>query len=116
MIDVDISINNLPTEQGRFVVFVRDITGKKQLEEQIIHAQRMESIGRLAAGVAHDFNNLLSPILGYTEMMMFGLNDASSNRSMLDEVKKAAERAKDLIRQLMSFSRRQAIETRKNKS
>lgn len=70
VIDVDVSVNNLPTEKNSFVVFVRDATEKKQLERHVIQAQRMESIGRLAAGIAHDFNNLLSPILGYTEIMM----------------------------------------------
>ncbi|WP_051283909.1 PAS domain-containing hybrid sensor histidine kinase/response regulator [Desulforegula conservatrix] len=112
VIDVDVSVNNLPTEKNSFVVFVRDITEKKQLEEHVIQAQRMESIGRLAAGIAHDFNNLLSPILGYTEMMMLSSQGESAQRPMLDEIKKAAERSKDLIRQLMAFSRKQVIETK----
>lgn len=110
LIDVDICINSLPTEDGRFVVFIRDVTDRKQLEEQVIRAQKMESIGRLAAGIAHDFNNLLSPILGYTEMMMLASKSKGEEQPMLDEIRKAAERSKELVRQLMTFSRKQVIE------
>ena len=90
----------------------RDISERKQaerererLEEQLRHAQKMEAIGTLAGGIAHDFNNILAAIIGYTEIM---LGDASSPSGMRDSLKlvlKAAMRAKDLVRQILVFSR-----------
>jgi PAS domain S-box-containing protein len=95
-------------EKGRIEgVFAaaRDITERKILESQLHHAQKLEAIGTLAGGIAHDFNNILSPIIGYTEMAMDGLDDSSSSMYELDQVLTAANRAKDLVRQILSFSR-----------
>ncbi len=92
------------------VVNSRDITGRKELEEQFQQAQKMESVGRLAGGIAHDFNNLLVPILGFTELSMLSLRPDSILYANLSQVKQAGERAADLTRQILAFSRRQVLE------
>ncbi len=91
---------------------VRDMTGQRQLETQLIQAQKMESIGRLAGGVAHDFNNLLTPILGYTELVLNNLAESDPQAAHLREVYKAAENAKNLTRQLLAFGRKQVMQLR----
>jgi PAS domain S-box-containing protein len=87
----------------------QDITGRKNLEEQLRQAQKMEGIGRLAGGVAHDFNNLLTGILGYSELNFSKLAPGDPVRADLNEIKKLAERAASLTRQLLVFSRRQIL-------
>jgi signal transduction histidine kinase len=82
---------------------------RRKIEEQFRHAQKMEAIGRLAGGVAHDFNNLLTVITGYSEMLRSGLSVDDPVRSALEEIGKAAERGGTLTRQLLIFSRRQAL-------
>jgi len=82
-----------------------DITERKQLEQQLIQSQKLESIGTLAGGIAHDFNNILMAILGYAEILTMKLPPESSERSYLDQIRKAANRAKDLVRQILTFSR-----------
>ncbi len=83
----------------------------RQLEAQLIQAQKMEGIGRLAGGVAHDFNNLLTAILGYADLMESQLEDEGL-RSELREIRLAGERAAALTRQLLAFSRRQVLQPR----
>jgi len=91
---------------------VRDLTAQRQLESQLIQAQKMESVGRLAGGVAHDFNNLLTPILGYTELVMSALDENDPQLAHLREVHRAAENAKNLTRQLLAFGRKQLMQMR----
>ncbi|HEX2671411.1 MAG TPA: ATP-binding protein [Polyangiaceae bacterium] len=81
-------------------------------ELQLQHAQKMEAVGRLAGGVAHDFNNVLSVILGYTSMIQEDLRPGEPLRADIDEIKLAGERAAQLTRQLLAFSRHQALETK----
>ncbi|MDP8218445.1 MAG: response regulator [Candidatus Theseobacter exili] len=88
----------------------RDINDRKTAEEILQHAQKLDSIGKLAGGVAHDFNNLLMPILGYTEMLLYEISSSDPRREDLKEIQKAALRSKDLIRQLLAFSRKQVLE------
>jgi signal transduction histidine kinase/CheY-like chemotaxis protein len=82
----------------------------KDLEARLIHAQRLESVGRLAGGVAHDFNNLLAPIMAYSEMALDVVEEGNPLRDDLKEILSAAERASKVTRQLLAFSRRQVLE------
>jgi len=91
------------------VVNARDITERKRLEEQLHHSQRLEAVGRLAGSVAHDFNNLLMVITGYSHMLLDAMHPSDPARQDLEQVVKASERATDLTRQLLAFSRRQGV-------
>jgi signal transduction histidine kinase len=80
------------------------------LEEQLRHSQKMEAVGRLAGGIAHDFNNLLTAIIGYTEILMIGFDPKDARRADAEEIKRAAERAAELTRQMLAFSRKQIMQ------
>jgi len=88
----------------------RNITDRKRFEEQLRQSQKMEAIGTLAGGIAHDFNNILGAIIGYTELSQDLTDDAETLQSNLLEVLKAAERAKNLVRQILAFSRKSESE------
>lgn len=97
------------------VAMIEDITGRKRMEEEKAHyeaqlrqAQKMQAIGHLAGGIAHDFNNILSAIIGYTEMAMDSIPDGSSLGDDLKEVLSAGMRAKELVNQILTFSRQSA--------
>jgi two-component system cell cycle sensor histidine kinase/response regulator CckA len=97
---------------GRLIAIegiVRDITARKDLEEQLRQSQKMEAVGLLAGGVAHDFNNLLTVIIGYSDLMLVDDSPTEQAVERIAQVKKAAERATSLIRQLLAFGRRQNI-------
>nr|MBL0716784.1 response regulator [Desulfobacterales bacterium] len=79
---------------------------KKQLEEQLLHTQKMEAIGTLAGGIAHDFNNILGVIVGYTELALLNIPDNDPLCGKLDQVLKASRRATDLVKQILAFSRK----------
>ncbi|MDP9323837.1 MAG: PAS domain S-box protein, partial [Acidobacteriota bacterium] len=87
-----------------------DVTERRTLEQQYQQAQKMEAIGRLAGGVAHDFNNLLTAILGYCELLLADLGPTDPHQTDVVEIQKAGERAAELTRQLLAFSRKQIIE------
>ncbi|MFA6147716.1 MAG: PAS domain S-box protein [bacterium] len=82
----------------------RDITERQRAEEQVRHAQKLESLGVLAGGIAHDFNNLLMAIMGYTDLALSELPPVSPVRGHLEEVEKASHRAADLCRQMLAYS------------
>lgn len=94
---------------GQFGERARAEDALRQAETQLRQSQKMEAIGRLAGGVAHDFNNLLTVIRGYSELILARMSQEESSRRDMEEVKKAADRAAGLTRQLLAFSRRQLV-------
>ena len=115
-----VSLHRSPSgDPLHFVAVVEDITGQKRaederrnLERQLLQAQKMESVGRLAGGVAHDFNNHLTVINGYCAMLLDEMGPADPLRESVDEILLAGHRAADLTRQLLAFSRKQVAELR----
>lgn len=90
---------------GQLATVFADVTERKNLEAQLRQAQKMEAIGTLAGGIAHDFNNILFPIFGYTEMIMKEVPEGTRAKKNLGQVLRAANRAKDLVQQILTFSR-----------
>ena len=90
----------------------RDISERRQLEEQLRHSQKMDAIGRLTAGVAHDFNNLLTVINGYSDLSLREIPASNPVRKKINEVKKAGDQAAALTRQLLAFGRKQVSQSK----
>ncbi|MEI9972626.1 MAG: PAS domain S-box protein [Ignavibacteriota bacterium] len=94
-VPVEVSLSYVEIDEGVFAIaFVSDISGRKRLEEQLLHAQKMEAVGRLAGGVAHDFNNMLTVITGYNRMILDELSTMDPLRGYAEEILKAADRAR----------------------
>lgn len=99
-----------PADQDDLIeIIAEDVTARRQLEEQLRHAQKLEALGQLSGSVAHDFNNLLSVIIGYSELLSANPNSEGSMRVHLEAIKRAGERAASLTAQLLAFSRRQEL-------
>jgi two-component system, cell cycle sensor histidine kinase and response regulator CckA len=96
----------------KLVIVNRDITERKQLEEQLYRSQKLEAIGRLSGGVAHDFNNLLGLMIGYSEALQDRIPPDDPYREAVDEIQNAGKRAAALTQQLLAFSRKQVLEPR----
>jgi two-component system, cell cycle sensor histidine kinase and response regulator CckA len=96
----------------RMIGLNRDITEQRSLEAQLVQAQKMEAVGRLAGGVAHDFNNNLTVILGYAELSRLVKLDGETFQEYLDQIIKAAEHSRDITQQLLAFSRNEIIAPR----
>ena len=94
------------------LVFLRDITEQKNLESRLMRSQKLETIGTLAGGIAHDFNNILAAIMGYAELISWEVPQGSRAERNLEELLKASHRARDLVQQILTFSR-QSKEERK---
>jgi two-component system cell cycle sensor histidine kinase/response regulator CckA len=115
---VGTSLLHNPAVMG-IVLNARDVTERRAAEEaleqsrrQFLQAQKMEAVGRLAGGVAHDFNNLLTAIRGNADLLLMDLAEGSPAREDVREIRRAADRAADLTRQLLAFSRRQVLQPR----
>jgi PAS domain S-box-containing protein len=113
-----IPVKNADGKVTKFVGMILDITEKKriedektQLETRIKRSERLETLGNLAGGIAHDFNNMLTPILGYAEMGMIELPENHNVYTYLHEITKAAERAKNLVYQILTFSKSRETES-----
>jgi PAS domain S-box-containing protein len=112
----------LRNERGEVVGYqssVLDVTlqkraeeDKEKLHEQLVQAQKMESVGRLAGGVAHDFNNMLGVILGYTDLLLDAIDDADPNHATIVGIRSATQRSAELTRQLLAFARKQTVTPR----
>ncbi len=119
---IEVTGTFIRNEQGKasgMLMAGRDITARKKaeeakekLEQQLIQAQKMETVGRLAGGVAHDFNNMLSVILGYVDLAKLRLARQHPVLKDIAEIEKAANRSRDITMQLLAFSRKQIIEPR----
>ncbi len=117
-VEVSVSVIEFEGEECHWV-YTRDLTEQKRaqadkarLEAELLHAQKLESVGRLAGGVAHDFNNMLTVILGYAELLAASFPEGDPMLESLAEIKKAACRSRDTTRQLLAFSRKQLIAPR----
>jgi PAS domain S-box-containing protein len=112
-IPCELNFSVVRSEDGQprgFLGVLRDITSRKKLEAQLLQAQKMEAIGRLAGGISHDFNNLLTAILGYTDLISGDPRTPQGLQQDLQAIRKASERATSLTRQLLAFSRRQILQ------
>jgi two-component system, cell cycle sensor histidine kinase and response regulator CckA len=112
-VEVEASVTEIDYQGGKAVLgILRDKSEQNRLEEQLRQSQKLESIGRLSGGVAHDLNNLLSPIIVYGEMLLDDLGREDDRRELAEEIVAAAARSRDLIRQLLAFSRKQTLRFR----
>ncbi|WP_319526255.1 cache domain-containing protein [uncultured Desulfosarcina sp.] len=97
-------------DQPATLNFLRDVTKQKELEKKLVQGQKLEAIGTLAGGIAHDFNNILSGLIGYSQLALHDVEEMPATKRKLLQILKAGERAADLVRQILSFSRSQKIE------
>jgi PAS domain S-box-containing protein len=114
-IKIELEINSSPiTHNGKSAILIsaRDLTVRRQLELQLLYAQKMEAIATLAGGFAHDFNNILTAIIGYTEMSLNEVSQSSRMRHYLEQVFNASHRARDLLKQILVFSRMKQYQER----
>ncbi len=93
-------------DRPAIIVFLRDITSRKQLEAQLLQSQKMEAVGTLAGGIAHDFNNSLQAISGFAQLLMMDDARPHQDKEMLATIRQAARHAEELTRQLLTFSRK----------
>ena len=108
---IELTVYRVPIDgPPAFSAFIRDLTQSRGLEEQLLQAQKMESIGRLAGGIAHDFNNLLTAISGYAQLTLEDPQLSADVRDALVQISAAADRATELTSQLLAFSRRQVMQ------
>jgi len=98
-----------PRHKRRIIGIIQDITETKKLERQLLQSQKMEAIGQLAGGVAHDFNNMLGVIIGYAELIRTSLSPDSPILKNMLLIERAANKSRDITRQLLAFSRKQII-------
>jgi hypothetical protein len=112
VLDTEHTVILLGERGDRALSIVRDISDRRRSEALLLHAQKLEAVGRLAGGVAHDFNNLLTAILGYCELAAARCRRGEAAETEIAEIRRAAERAGQLTAQLLAFSRQQMREPR----
>ncbi len=98
-------VSLVPMDKDSVIVIARDITRSIEVEEQLRQAQKMEAIGTLAGGIAHDFNNILTAILGYSELCLMEVDAEHPLRSKINAIAQSGDRAKELVYQILAFSR-----------
>ena len=109
---IDAHVNvALDVEDDLGISLVEDVTGRRELEDQLRQAQKMDSIGKLAGGIAHDFNNLMTAVIGYSDLLLQQAEVDDRGRDKVEAIRDSAVRASDLTRQLLAFSRRQVLQT-----
>lgn len=114
-IPVFMKTNALYDDKGEFLMtdaILRDVTEKKLLEAQLLHAQRMEAVGQLSGGIAHDFNNILTAVIGFGNLLKLKLGEDDAQHKYLDQILRAADRAARLTSSLLAFSRKQIVDLR----
>jgi two-component system, cell cycle sensor histidine kinase and response regulator CckA len=109
---IDAHVNvALDLEGGLGISLIEDFTARRELEDQLRQAQKMDSIGKLAGGIAHDFNNLMTAVIGYSDLLLQQSGAEDTGREKVEAIRDSAVRASDLTRQLLAFSRRQILQT-----
>src|SRR5437763_13793126 len=112
-IKMELSITSLPRRDGfAFNLFLRDLTQKIATEEQLRHAQKMESVGQLTGGIAHDFNNMLTVITGTIDILAEAVADKPQLAAIAQMIDQAADRGAELTRHLLAFARKQPLQPR----
>jgi PAS domain S-box-containing protein len=114
-IDVTVSLGALHADDGSvqgFVAMLADITERRRLEERLLRSQKLEAVGQLAGGIAHDFNNILTAIMSYSQLLLDDMPVPDERRVDVLEIRRAAERAGSLTRQLLAFSKQQVVKPR----
>jgi PAS domain S-box-containing protein len=104
------AVRNAHGAVEKLIIVNRDITERRQLEQQLLLSQRLEAVGKLSGGIAHDFNNILGVIIGYSEALQETMAADDPMREAVDEIEKAGQRAAALTQQLLAFSRKQVLE------
>lgn len=113
----ELSIAPVVDKNGEVLSYIavkRDVTEEDRMQQQLVHSQKMETVGLLAGGVAHDYNNMLNVILGYADLLLESPKDqlTDDSRNCLEEIRKAAKRSADITRQLLTFARKQPVNPR----
>jgi len=107
----DLSVNGLDANGGFTLHFI-DVTEQKNLETQFVQSQKMQAVGQLAGGVAHDFNNLLTAMIGFCDLLLLRFEPGDPSFADIMQIQQNANRAANLVRQLLAFSRQQTLQPR----
>jgi len=109
-ITVSLYVNKVPSQRHEIIIYIIDTTEQKNLEQRFTHSQKMQAVGQLAGGIAHDFNNLLTAMIGFCDLLL--MRHPAGDQSFADimQIKQNANRAANLVRQLLAFSRRQTLQ------